>query len=208
MSRQHLRTLAMPIALPFQSMSSATRCLAALMLLLACASGCRRPGLGGTLPSGERVALLKPGDDAVVLVFVAPDCPISNRYVPTYNRLHGTLRAAGVGFFLVYSDDTFSAERIAEHRREYAIEPEVLVDHDQRLQKLVGAEKTPQAFLLDERSRVRYAGRIDDRWVDFGRFRPKASDATLENAVTAYLEGRAIEPARTQAIGCYLPETR
>ena len=179
-------------------------------LTMTVASACREPSgtsdLSGTLPTGERLTLFGPHEKAIVMVFVAPDCPISNRYVPTYNRLEESLRASGVALYLVYSDDTFSAERIAEHRVEYDIGAPALVDHDQQLQSLVGATVTPQAFLLDRRGEVRYAGRVDDRWVTFGRFRPNVQDDSLANAVDAFLHGRPIDPDRTEAIGCYLPE--
>ncbi len=180
--------------------------LSAFLLALSCTVTPGVSELTGTLPSGEQLSLLGAEQRAAVLVFVAPDCPISNRYVPTYNRLEASFRSSQVALYLVYSDDTFSNDQIAEHRSTYEIAAPALVDHDQRLQKLVGAQVTPEAFLLDPQARVRYSGRVDDRWVSFGRFRPKPSDESLTNAVNAFLDGRPIDPDRTEAIGCYLPE--
>ena len=43
---------------------------------------------------------------AIVLIFVATDCPISSGYVPEMKRLNETFAGRGVAFYAVQSDAT------------------------------------------------------------------------------------------------------
>ena len=53
-----------------------------------------------------------------------------------------------------------------------------------------------------------YHGRIDDRFIDFGKSRPEATVHDLQNAIDAALAGRKVTPAETKAIGCYIADLR
>jgi hypothetical protein len=53
-----------------------------------------------------------------------------------------------------------------------------------------------------------YSGRIDDRYVDFGKARQAASTHDLEAAIANTLAGKPVTPARTKAIGCYLTDLK
>lgn len=98
-----------------------------LALLLLVVAGCdgAEGALVGTSLGGESVDLLAGAPEAVVLFFVTPDCPISNRYVPEMNRLATELREEGVATFLVYPDPAFSIEQIREHQVEFSLEPRI-----------------------------------------------------------------------------------
>ena len=51
---------------------------------------------------------------AIVLVFLASDCPISNRYLPELKRLNGEFAQKDVAFWLVYPNFSETAARGAE----------------------------------------------------------------------------------------------
>src|SRR5216684_3808584 len=53
----------------------------------------------------------------VVLIFVRTDCPISNRYAPTIQKL-STERADRAAFFLVYPSRKETAEAIRKHGKD------------------------------------------------------------------------------------------
>jgi hypothetical protein len=57
---------------------------------------------------------------------------------------------------------------------------------------LLGARRTPEAFLLDHEGKLRYRGRIAS----------KLSSPDLKNALDSLLAGRPIRPAETKAFGC------
>ena len=121
----------------------------------------------------EKPVALLPAVDGrvVVLVFVASDCPISNRYLPELVRLRKTVTAEGVTFWFVYPNLTGAAATVRAHQRTYGASGDVLRDDPQELARLTGAKVTPKAAVLVRRGgvlQVVYAGRIDDRW-DTGR---------------------------------------
>ena len=61
------------------------------------------------------------GAKATVLVFVAVDCPISNRYAPELQRLERELAPRGVSFFLVYSEPSLEAATARRHTIDYSL---------------------------------------------------------------------------------------
>src|SRR5207344_3157700 len=58
---------------------------------------------------------LRPADDAatkaIVLIFVLPDCPICNAYIPELNRLHEEYAPRGVPVLLISEETEATPER-------------------------------------------------------------------------------------------------
>lgn len=178
------------------------RALALVWVLLAAA--CAAPA---TAPSalrldGTRVEPLR-GEDPVLLVFVRSDCPIANRYAPELKRLHEAWAETPLRMRLVYPDRDESAESIAKHLSEHGLAIPALRDPEHALVAHAGATITPEAALYLD-GELRYRGRIDDRFPDFGKSRAEPSRRDLELAVDALLAGREIEVPRTEAVGCFL----
>ncbi|MFL6215448.1 MAG: redoxin domain-containing protein [Blastocatellia bacterium] len=142
---------------------------------------------------------------AVVFIFTRTDCPISNRYAPEVKRLHEKFAASGVAFWLVYADAGESVAAIRRHLKAYGFDFAVLRDLHHELVKLTGVRVTPEAAVFVS-GRMVYRGRIDDRYVTFGRARPKPTTHDLEDALAAILAGKAVAQATTTAIGCFIPE--
>jgi hypothetical protein len=79
------------------------------------------------------------------------------------------------------------------------------MDPEQTLAHHVGATATPQAAVLDRAGNVVYLGRIDDRYVGFGRRREMTTSHELRDALDAVIEGRAVTRATAPTIGCEIP---
>jgi hypothetical protein len=161
----------------------------------------RLPAVGGGV-----VAPLVPDTDqrATVVLFVRTDCPISNRYVPELQRIYEAYAQRGVAFWLVYPDPDAQDDAIRAHIEEYGYPMRALKDPDHRLVGHAGATITPEAALFDAGGDLVYLGRIDDRYVDFGKARPEPTRRDLALALDAVLEGRPVENDRTRAIGCFI----
>ncbi len=159
-------------------------------------------------PSGESIRPLqeKSGVRATTLLFVTPDCPIANVYAPEMNRLQGEYAPRGVEFFLVYADPDVTAEDVLDHVADFDHSIPALLDPDQTLARLVDARVTPEAAVFTPDGKLAYRGRIDDLYVDFGKRRDSAEEKSLRLALDAVLEGREPSPARTQAVGCFIPD--
>ena len=138
-----------------------------------------------------------------VFFFVAPDCPISNRYAPEIARLHRQFASQGVALWLVYVEPDVTPAEVARHRAEYGLDLPALFDAAHELVRAAGAVVTPEAAVFVGRERA-YSGRIDDRVVDFGRVRPAPTRRDLSDAVAAVLAGRPVAEPRIPGVGCII----
>ncbi len=160
----------------------------------------------GTLLDGHPVAALAPaGTRAVVLYFIASDCPISNRTLPEMLRVRAEFRSRSVAFWFVYPNTTDTPQTVRDHATAYHIADATLLDPAGSLVALTQARDTPQAaILIPARSGWKpiYLGRIDDRYVRLGLERPQATRHFVELAVSQLLAGRPIQPASGASVGC------
>lgn len=140
-----------------------------------------------------------------VLVFTTTDCPIANRYAPEINRLAAKF-SGRARFVLVYPVPSDTDERIREHVKKFGYTAEWRRDADRQLVSSTGVRVTPEVAILDRADSVLYRGRIDDRYVDFGKDRPQPTVRDLERSLEAVLAGRPVPAARTQAVGCILSD--
>ncbi len=171
-------------------------------------------GTGGQLTplqlldlNGASIDLFEDPEAVEVFVFIRSDCPISNRYAPEIERLAQEFRRPATRFWLVYVDAAEPADDIRRHRDEYHYTVPAVRDSEHRLVALVGAEVTPEAAVVVG-SRLVYRGRIDDRYVAFGKARPEPTRRDLKEVMAALAAGRSLEPRTTPAIGCYIADLR
>jgi thiol-disulfide isomerase/thioredoxin len=139
-----------------------------------------------------------------VLVFTTTDCPISNRYAPEIQRLSEKYEK-DFKFIFVYPVPSDSDDKIREHRRKFG-GGDWQRDASQVLVKFTGATVTPEVAVVTGDKKILYRGRIDDRYIAFGKDRPQPTVRDLERSLDAIIAGRPVPVARTQAIGCYLPD--
>jgi hypothetical protein len=145
---------------------------------------------------------------ARVFLFVRTDCPITNRYAPELQRIASEFTRRGVEFWLVYPDPAETAAAIHAQIAEYKLPGKALRDpHHKRVARSQAAV-SPQAAIFDNGGHLIYSGRIDDRYVDFGKSRPAAQTHDLEAAIAAVLSGKPAPVSRTRAIGCYLADVQ
>lgn len=141
------------------------------------------------------------GNKALVLLFVRPDCPISNRYAPEIQRLYLTYSPQGVAFRLVYAAPGLTPAAIEQHRRDYGYGIPGVADPDRRYVARAGVRTTPEAAVFVG-GQIIYRGRIDDRYVDFGKTRAQPTHHDLEAVLAAIVRGKAVVFHQTRAIGC------
>jgi hypothetical protein len=69
----------------------------------------------------------------------------------------------------------------------------------------IGVTLTPTAVILSPHGKVLYRGRIDNRYLDFGKYRDTGIKPDLRLALDALLAGKAVPEPFTKSIGCGLP---
>ena len=91
---------------------------------------------------------------AVVVVFIGTECPINNAYMPRLAELDKAYADKGVQFLGINSNCNDTPPRIAGHAKKYDLPFPVLRDAANVVADQFGAERTPEAFLLDPDGRM------------------------------------------------------
>ena len=147
------------------------------------------------------------GHKAVVLFFVATDCPVSNSYAPEIRQICAQYAPRGIAFRLVYPDANLSPAAAKRHATEYDFGCPAVLGPKGRLARVSGATVTPEAAVYRADGVLVYRGRIDDKFVGFGRQRVQAARHDLRQVLDALTRGEAQTPHCTRAVGCFIPGT-
>jgi hypothetical protein len=146
----------------------------------------------------------------IVLLFLASDCPISNRYLPELKRLETEFAPKNVAFWMIYPNYPETAAAVREHLNGFGISMQILLKPTKELIALAPATITPESAVLTTPSgkgpsaafSTAYLGRIDNRYVEIGRERPSATEHDLENAIRAVLSQQPVKKADGPPVGC------
>jgi thiol-disulfide isomerase/thioredoxin len=158
-------------------------------------------GLDGTaMPFAD---LLGPDGRAVCFAFLHPTCPLAQEYGPVLGQLAADFADEGVRFVGVVCESDDPAA-IDAYRTKFGLTFPIHLDTDFTLAEALGATITPEAVLVDRDGRIRYAGRIDDRYKIRGVMTPGDAEPELANAIQDLVAGREIREPRTKPAGCPL----
>ena len=118
-----------------------------------------------------------PGEQkAMVILFLAPDCPISNAYAPEIGRLIDDYGPRGVAFRVVHSDPRVTEDAARQHAKDFNLRCPVVLDPKHELADAAGATVTPEAAVFAGEGKRVYLGRIDDLFYSFGKRRGRTDD--------------------------------
>ncbi|MCO8124575.1 redoxin domain-containing protein [Stieleria sp. TO1_6] len=140
---------------------------------------------------------------AVVIVFLGTECPLAKLYGPRLTEIQKRYADRGVQIIGVNSNKQDSLTELGAYVRRHEIGFPMLKDPGNQVADAIGAERTPEVFLLDRQRVVRYHGRIDDQYgVGYSKERDAKPELTL--AIDALLAGSPIEIAETEPVGCHI----
>ncbi|MFO1020982.1 MAG: redoxin domain-containing protein [Planctomycetales bacterium] len=153
---------------------------------------------------GKKIALADFHDKPVVVaIFLGTGCPIGNAYIPYLTEMQKQFSGQGVQFLVINSQAGDTPAEIAKHADQYKLTIPVLCDPNQQVANLFGAERLAQAFVLDFRRTIRYAGRIDDR-IGYGTKKEKPTRNDLTEAITQILDRKDVSVKETPVQGCLI----
>jgi len=169
---------------------------------------------GKDIDGYEVTSLAMPGTKCVAAIFVATDCPISNRYLPEIARLSCEFSPRGVRLWLVYPNPGDTLAVVRTHRSQYPVTASLpqLIAPDSRVLAHAHVHVTPEAAIFRADAvmsqPVLWHGRIDDRYLTFGTQRPAATRHDLADSLNAALAGRQPASAAAPPVGCaIIPRT-
>jgi peroxiredoxin len=143
------------------------------------------------------------GKKAYVVLFLGTQCPINNSYAPRLADLHKQYADKGVLFVAINSNHQDTAKDVADHAKKFGIPFPVLRDVDQKVADRFGAQRVPEAFVLDAAFKVVYHGRIDDQF-GIGFTRPQPTRQDLVAALDEVLAAKKVSQPQTEVAGCYI----
>ncbi len=151
---------------------------------------------------GEKSLDSQRGERGTVLVFLSTECPISNGYVPTLNRLAKEFKHRGVEVVGLNPNAGHSLKDLEQHVGEYDLKFPVFKDVGGKVARALDVTTCPEVVLLNEDRRVVYQGRIDDRYSKRGGASRAVGRADLEIAISQLLAGETIAVVKTKTLGC------
>jgi len=144
---------------------------------------------------------------ALVVGFVGTECPLAASYTDRLVELEKTYAPKGIGFVLIDSNQQDSLADLTHFAKKHAMTMPLLKDVGNAYADRLGAERTPEAFVLDSSGAVVYRGRIDDQY-GIGYQRPKPTQKPLADALDLLLAGKPIAVAKTEVEGCYIGKVK
>lgn len=134
---------------------------------------------------------------AIVLMFIATQCPVSNAYNERMAALEKDYASKGIAFIGINSNKQESVEEIKEHAATHGFRFPILKDHKNVIADKFEATVTPEIFVLNGELEILYHGRIDD-----SQREAKVTAKDLRAALDEILGGKKISTVSTKAFGC------
>ena len=134
---------------------------------------------------------------AIVIIFVATECPVSNAYNSRMENLYKEYNSKGVAFLGINSNKAESAERIKEHAEENGLTFTILKDKNNVVADELDASVTPEVYVVNNNFEVLYHGRIDN-----SKNESDVETQDLKTALDEILSGKEVTNSATKAFGC------
>lgn len=144
--------------------------------------------------------------DLIVLFFIAPECPVSNRSLPAMQALANEFASARIRFLGLYPEPDTPVATLRRHAQEFQITFPIGVDRRHALVRQTGVTVTPEAVIADGRGTVLYRGRIDDRFVGFGQERARPTREDVREILTALRRGERPAFRSAAGFGCTISQ--
>ena len=141
--------------------------------------------------------------DVTVITFIATKCPISNDYNGRMIALYNDYSPKGVKFVFINSNGTEPAAEVEQHTQKNGFPFRVYKDNNNVVADRFAAQVTPEAFVLDKSSVIRYHGSIDD-----SQNLARVQVQRLRKALDSILTGQPVETAQTKAFGCTIKRVK
>jgi len=142
---------------------------------------------------------------AVVLEWVNPNCPFSDRHARehTMTELHkkyGQVAWLGINSTSPSHRDFLKPADYQAYNQKNGINYAILYDESGQVGHAYDAKTTPHMFIIDPQGKIVYNGAIDD---DPSGRKAKAERANyVDGGLAAELAGKKLDPAATKPYGC------
>src|SRR5262249_54807916 len=154
---------------------------------------------------GQTHALADYAGKVVVLEWLNPDCPFSNRHaeektMTTLAAKYGEVVWLGIDSSSPSSSNYMKPAEMKAWTEKNGIHYAVLYDESGSVGHAYGAKTTPHMFVIGKDGKIAYNGAIDD---DPSGRKPRAQRVNyVDGGLTAERGGKSPDPATTKPYGC------
>ena len=154
---------------------------------------------------GQTVSLADLEGKTVVLEWVNPNCPFTDRHAKEKTMInlaaeHGEVVWLGINSTNPDHSNFLTKEEHQAWVDERGVTYAVLYDESGEVGKAYGAKTTPHMYIIDAGGKVVYNGAIDDD--PSGRTEIPQRTNYVDGALGAMGSGAAVDPATTKPYGC------
>ena len=140
---------------------------------------------------------------AIVIMFIATQCPVSNDYNERMAKVYAEYKDKGVTFLGINSNKQEDMEEIKEHAAENGLDFIILKDNNNVIADVFEASFTPEIYVLSPGFELLYHGRIDD-----SRKKSNVEKQDLRLALDEILAGKEVSVKQTKAFGCTIKRVK
>ncbi len=157
-----------------------------------------------TSTSNEMVSSYDFSDKYAFLVLVTSNhCPHALAYWPRMIKLAHMFEEDNLGFVAICGNDASvqpqdSFENMKQLATQFRLPFPYLHDESQSVLRDLGAQRTPEVFLFNQKRELVYKGAIDDSWEN----EATVMSVHLEDAIDYTLDGIDIDYPEVEAVGC------
>lgn len=137
------------------------------------------------------------GKNGTVIIFVSAQCPVVRAYNERMEKLAEDYGARGVNVIAINANSTETVDQMKAHSADYKFTFPMLRDKGNKIADALGAQVTPEAFVLDANNKLLYHGRIDN-----SKPGTNITANDLRDALDAMLDGKPVTKTEVSAFGC------
>jgi len=143
------------------------------------------------------------GPNGLLVMFSCNTCPFVIKNEPVTKKTMEYATAHKIGMVIVNSNeakrgDDDSPEAMKRFAKEQGYTVPYIIDQNSQLADMFGANHTPEIFLFNNKSKLVYKGAMNDN--------PSNPDGYkkmyIEDAISAMIAGKEVDPKTTKSIGC------
>ena len=148
----------------------------------------------------------------LVVAFIGTECPLATLYAGRLETLASEFKDQGIAVIAIDSNRQDSITELNAFATRHKLTFPLLKDPDNKVADMFGAQRTPEAFLIDANGVIQYYGRIDDQYgqhlgeagkrISYQHTHPRRKD--LQIAVQEMLSGKNVSVPLTEAVGCLI----
>ncbi len=140
---------------------------------------------------------------SLLIIVTCNHCKYSQAYWSRLKQLAKKYEEDSLGIVAICGNDASaypqdSFENMQQLHKQLALPFPYLHDEQQELIKKLGAQRTPEAFLFNNKRELVYQGAIDDNWENEAAI----MQVYLEDAIEYSLDGLEVDYPEIPAVGC------